>query len=156
MSAQAESTRVPESDRKSTSAGGAGRRDLSTYVCGACRAAGVKLWRYSHSSDKAMRCGPCARSAEKKTFAINDDGEHVVESGSGQRAGSVSWCIGNYVPAILMDRVGGGYWTITSDVAEGDYSWWRALPLVNGDSHAASAPTSDDTNKATPATATTQ
>lgn len=77
------------------------------YICGECRAEGVKLWRESHSSRVDLRCATCSGAT---TDLIDSD----------QIAGRV--------PAV-PDEDGKSWWGYTS-VPQAGCEWWARLPCV--------------------------
>jgi len=123
------STKKDEKEKKDKEEKVKANPDVSKYICGLCSATGVKLWRYCSSSDVDLHCGPCAlKETKKEHLIINADGEHLSEPGSGHGQGTLTWEIGNYIPAILY-RGTSSYWGISAGIIDEDYTWWRALPL---------------------------
>jgi hypothetical protein len=102
------------------------KRDVD-YTCVVCRAGGVKLWRYSASSDTDLHCGPCAlKETKKEHVTLDKNGEHIADK-YGANKGQLTPEIGNYVPAVL--DANGYYWASGAANQRDDYLKWMALPL---------------------------
>jgi hypothetical protein len=88
--------------------------------CGACGAAGCKMWReYNTCSDYTkILCGQCALKDQGKTGTIDARGYIHGEHG---RCDQIGWM----VPAVPTHD--GSFWGYTSVPAEG-VEWWRTLP----------------------------
>jgi len=93
----------------------------SGYVCSACEARGVKLWRQyqTFAEHIELLCAECALKDQKKTGPIDDDGKR---ESNGMRSDQIGWL----VPAVPTED-GGTFWGYTS-VPESGVRWWRRLP----------------------------
>ncbi len=85
----------------------------SFYVCSACKAGGLKLWRqYQTFADHIqLLCAACAEKDQDKPIDLSE-------------SDSCGWL----VPAVPTLDANAPYWGYTSAPAEG-CAWWKALPL---------------------------
>lgn len=97
-----------------------------SYVCGACGASGVKLWREYQAflEDQTLRCANCAAKSESKE--IEDIDANGVRSCN--QFGGTTDQIGWYIPAVPTAE-NDSFWGYTSVPEEG-VSWWRRLPTL--------------------------
>ena len=94
------------------------------YVCGACGARGVKLWREANTFlvHQTLRCAACAAPSGD----VGEDGKIKSKYGRTDQ-------IGGRLPAVPDPLPGpdlglqGTFWGYTS-VPEDGVAWWRSLP----------------------------
>jgi hypothetical protein len=98
------------------------------YTCARCPAAGVKLWRQSHTFADCVEllCVDCACQDEGVDAAtVGEDGRRRLKM-YGHYCGRTDQ-IGGLVPAVPTEK-GATYWGYTS-VPQDRCDWWDRLPL---------------------------
>lgn len=97
--------------------------DISNYTCKECGASNCKLWRESYSSFVDLLCAECASKNQNKDVGDMDIlGRRIAD------AGGITYQIGIYVPAILLES-GKRFWHHGAAPMPA-VEWWNKLSTL--------------------------
>ncbi len=101
----------------------AGLTTPSSYTCGECGRAGVKLWRDYEITlhHQSLLCADCTAKAQRKD--ISSMGQDGIWTSDQVSTDQIGWRV-PAVPTAAND----GFWGYTS-VPDDACAWWKRLPL---------------------------